>query len=43
MGLEIAVCLDFGDSKRPQFGRGGRSGVTLPLADPDIDVERDRP
>jgi hypothetical protein len=42
-GLRIAVRLDFdfGDSKRPYRGRGGRSGVTLPLPDSDTDAERD--
>jgi hypothetical protein len=42
-GLNIAVRLafDFGDSNRPYRGRGGRSGVTLPLLDSDTDAERD--
>lgn len=42
-GLKIAVRLDFelGDSKRPYRGRGGRSGVVLPLLVSDTDAERD--
>jgi hypothetical protein len=42
-GLKIAVRLDLGESKRPYRGRAGRSGITLPLLDSDIDVERARP
>jgi hypothetical protein len=34
------VRLNFGDSKRPYFGRGGRSGVTLFLLCSDTDAER---
>jgi hypothetical protein len=42
-GLKIAVRLDFdvGDSKRPCRGRGGRSGVILPLLGSETDAERD--
>jgi hypothetical protein len=39
-GSKIAVRLDFGDSKRPYCGRGGRSGVDLPLLGSGTDAER---
>jgi hypothetical protein len=39
-GLKIAVRLVFGDSKRPYCGRGGRSGVDLPLFGSGTDAER---
>lgn len=37
---EAALRFDLGDSNRPYRGRGGRSGVPLPVAGSEIDAER---
>jgi hypothetical protein len=36
----MAVRLNLGDSKKLFWGRGGRSGVILPLFDSDNDADR---